>query len=310
MDKICFIRCYKSEGDYISDGFKKLGYQIYIPYKDTNLFRRLIREFWFRLHLPGKKIFFNKKLLKVDSEVFVVSDPLMCKQFLYWLKDTHPNSRICLNYENRVNKTFNPELVDSNVIEKWSYDKDDCEKYHMNFVHAALVESYMFDARENNNLEYDVLFLGRDKNRLGYLQDLENKLKEKNLKTYFYICADRSYLKFKNKKYKPLMSYTDYLELVKKSRAILNIMPDGQTSITQREIESAFYNIKCITNNKGVLTSDLYDKSRYFVLGVDDFENIDKFLKEPLKPAPKEIIDRYTIKTYAKTFIENKPVKE
>lgn len=310
MNKVCFVRCRKREGDYISDGIEKIGFPTFIPYKDTNLFRRLIREFWFRLHLPGRKMFFNKKLKKVEADIFIVSDSLICKQFLYWLKNTHPNARVCLNYENRADKTFCPDAVDSKIIEKWSYDKDDCEKYHMNFVHANLMEAYIFDAREKDEVKYDVIFVGKDKNRIQYVEELENKFKEKGLNPYFYICADRSFLQFKNKKYKPLMPYTDYLKLLKESRSILNIMLNGQTSITQREIEAVFYNIKCITNNKGILDSELYDKSRYFVLGVDDFENINKFLDTPIKPADPKMVEKYMTKTFVKTIVEFKPGEE
>ena len=309
-NKVCFIRCYKREGDYVSDGIKKLGYQIVIPYKDTNLFRRLVREAWFRLHLPGRKLFFNKKLKNIDADVFVIADSLMCKQFLYWIKSIHPNSRICLNYENRVNRTFDPSVLDESLIERWSYDMDDCKTYNMKFVHAALVDAYNFDAREKVEDKYDIVFLGRDKNRAEYLKELENKFTNLGLRSYFYICADRSFLKFRNKIYKPLMPYEDYLNLLKCSKAALNIMPEGQISLTQREIETAFYNIKCVTNNKGVLTSDLYDKSRYFVIGVDDFKDLPSFLNEPIKPVDSKLLFKYSFENFAKTFIKDKPGEE
>ena len=305
-NKVCFIRCRKREGDYISDGIQKLGYEIVIPYKDTNLFRRLVREAWFRLHLPGRKIFFNKKINKINAEVFVIADSLICKQFLYWMKKMHPNSRICLNYENRVDKTFDPSCLDES-IERWSYDKDDCKKYNMKFVHAALVDAYGFDAREKKEDKYDIVFLGKDKNRATYLKQLEEQFTALGLRSYFYICADRSFLTFKNKIYKPLMPYVEYLELLKCSKAALNIMPEGQTSLTQREIETAFYNIKCVTNNKGVLNSDLYDKSRYFVIGVDDFNNLVEFLNKPIKPVEESLLYKYSFENFAKTFIDDKP---
>lgn len=305
MDKsrICFVKTRKREGDYISDGIAKLGYKVIIPYKDTNLFRRLIREAWFRLHLPFRAIFFNKKLKKVDADIFIVADSLICKQFLIWLKKHHLDKRVVLNYENRADKTFNPDLVDSNVIEKYSYDQDDCKKYGMKYVHAVLVDAYNFDAREKIEDKYDIVFLGKDKNRLAKLHELQAKFSELGLRSYFYICADRSFLEFKNKEYKPLMPYVDYLELLKRSKAHLNIMPEGQRCLTQREVETAFYNIKCVTNNKGILDSELYDKSRYFVLGVDDFNNLKEFLDSPIKPVEKDIIKKYSFDSMVEAIV-------
>lgn len=307
--EICFVKTKKREGDYIFDGIEMLGYKIFIPYKDTNLLRRLIREAWFRLHLPFRTLFFNKRLKKIDAKVFVVADSLICKQFLYWLKKHHPTSRVCLNYENRVASTFNPDLVDSSLIEKFSYDEDDCKQYHMKYVHAVLVDAYGIDAREKSDDKYDVVFLGKDKNRLGKLNELKAKFSDLGLRSYFYICADRSFLEYKNKEYKPLMPYVDYLELLKVSKAHLNLMPEGQKSLTQRELETIFYNIKCVTNNKGILTSELYDKSRYFVLGVDNIEDLPQFLETPIKPADPKLIQKYSFSELANAFINNTGVQ-
>lgn len=306
-NKVCFVKPRMLKGDYLYEGIRRLGYLAIIPYKDTNLFRRLIREFWFRLHLPFRSIFFNKKLKKVEADVFIVSESLTCKQFLYWLKKHHPNSRVCLNFENRAALIFDPNLVDSNLIEKWSYDKDDCRKYGMKYIHSVFVNAFEIDAREKNEILYDIFFLGRDKNRGPRLASYNEKFKELGLTLYSYICADRAFLQFKNKNYKPLLKYEEYLKLLKNTKAILNIMPEGQTSVTQRELETAFFNIKCVTTNKGILQSDLYDKSRYFVLDVDDYSTLKDFLNSPIKPVDKKILDKYSLAELVREFVDDDP---
>ena len=56
-------------------------------------------------------------------------------------------------------------------------------------------------------------------------------------------------------------------------------MPEGQTSVIQREMEAAFDGIKCITNNKGIKSFPIYDKSIFFLLGEDDIHTIPEFLQ-------------------------------
>jgi len=294
IGKVCIIRA-KLKDDYVWDAIKKYGFEIYTPYKDKNIVLRLMREVWYRAGLPNRKIWYNGAIKNINADTIVVYDPLITSDLLIWLKERYPKARIVLSYENRADTTINPSSID-NTIEKWSYDEDDCEKYDMGFVTPNFFDVYGFDSREYKK-EYDILYLGRDKGRLQQLLDYENIFKKLNLKTYFHICADRSYMRYKNKKYKKVLSYREYLELVKKSNAILNIAREGQTSITQRELEAVFFNVKCITTNKGILNFELYDPSRYFVLGEENGMDINTFLDLPMPKIEGEVINRYKYKT-------------
>ena len=289
-NKILFIRA-KLKNDYVFDAIQQYGYKILMPYKDRNIILRLMREVWFRLKLPPK-IWFNKAIVQEQVENIIVLDPLITPELLNWIVEKHPHSRVILDYENRADTTISPSVV-GNSIEKWSYDKDDCDKYGMKFVHPLYFDIYRFDSRKTGKKVYDVLYLGRDKGRLKRILDFENELRQIGLKTYFHICADRSYLKYKKSVYKPVISYSQYLKLMKRSKAILNIARDGQSSITQRELEAAFDNIKCITTNIAIKDFELYDSSRYFILGLDDIKLLQAFLNSEFLPVDEKILDEY-----------------
>lgn len=294
MDKsrICFIRGKEyfrgnKHGDYIFEGIKDMGYQIVLPYKDYNLLLRSIREVWFRLHLPGRRLWYNPELKKVDADVIIFKDSNMIPDLFTWVKEYHPNARFVVDYDNRVCTTLDPNTIPID-IEKWSYDPDDCKEYGMIRKVGGFFDIYRI--RELEEPVYDVLYLGRDKGRAKTLFELEDKFKSMGLKTYFHITADHRYLFWKHSYYKPMMPYTDYLELEKRSRAILNIMPEGQRAITQREMETIYNNVKCITNNKYLLEWELYHPDRFFILGVDDIETLPDFLSRPCPPAPEEVL--------------------
>ena len=87
--KICFIAA-TIKGDYCFDGIKKLGYQIFIPYRDTNLFMRCLREAWFRLRLPKKQIWFNPECARIKADTIIVRDSLIIPEFFSWLREKHP----------------------------------------------------------------------------------------------------------------------------------------------------------------------------------------------------------------------------
>ena len=217
---------------------------------------------------------------------------MITPELLSWLQKRYTNVRIILSYENRADTTINPNII-GDFIEKWSYDTDDCNKYGMKFLPPAFYDSYAFDSTDFEK-KYDVLYLGRDKGRLGKLLRIEDSLKSRGLTTHFHVCADRSFFMFKNFHYKKVISYQKYMELVKNSNAILNITRKGQTSITQRELEAVFFNVKCITTNPKIKEFELYDETRYFLLEENyDIDELAMFLKMPISKLDEEAKNAY-----------------
>lgn len=297
--KICYVRA-KQKDDYVFDGIKNMGYQILIPYKDYNLFMRCLREAWFRLHMPCRSIWFNTKLKNVSADIFIVKDPLIVPDFLSWLKDKHQNSRVILDYDNRASRTIAPDSVNSD-IEKWSYDQDDCKAYGMNLKPCTYLDIYRVDQLDEP--KYDVLYLGRDKGRASELFEIQSELEKLGLKVYFHICADRAYMRRKHSYYKPYITYGEYLNLLKQSRAILNVMPAGQKSITQREMEAVFDGVKCITTNEAIVNFELYHPSRFFILGSQKLESLPDFLAVPFQKVDEQTLKKYTFDSFLESMI-------
>lgn len=301
---VCIIRA-KLKKDYVYDAIKHYGYHIHPPYKGNNIFLRIIREIWFRCGLPYREIWFKKSKDKVEYKKIILFDPLITPEYIKWIHEKYPYSKIILSYENRADKTINPDKVPSYVI-KCSYDMDDCNEYSMHWMMPSFFGEYVRTCKPTP--KYDILYVGRDKGRANYLLQLEKELKEMGLKTYFHICADRQYLRFKKKYYKKLLSYDEYLELLVDSRAILNIVPKGQRSVTQREMEAVFNGLKCITNNSGIKDFALYDKSIFFILEKENIKYIPLFLNTNSKVYDTEILKQYDFKNRFEKMIEERKV--
>lgn len=288
-DNICFVRA-KMKEDYVFDGIRAMGYPIFIPYTDRNLLLRCIREGWFRLKLPGRQLFYNRRLKKTRADIFIVKDPLITPDFLRWLQATHRDARILLEYDNRVSRTIDPRQVPKG-IELWSYDPQDCETYGMRRKTPNYLDLYRI--RPDPQPIWDILYLGRDKGRAEALLALQKEFESRGLRTHFHICADRRYLQKQKSCYKPLLTYKEYLQMLKKSRAILNIMPESQRGITQREMECVFDGIKCFTNNRAIREFPLYHPSRFFILGQDSLDRAKEFLQTEFLPISEEALEPY-----------------
>ena len=298
--KVCFIRA-KLKKDYVFDGIASSGFRIIIPYTDRNSFLRICREIWSKLKLPKLSFWYNKATKNIEQEIIIVKDPLITADFIYYLRKHNPYRKIIFDYDNRVAKLLDPGSIRQYVDEIWSYDEDDCEQYGLRKKGHAYLDVYQ--TKPNPTRKYDVFYVGRDKGRLEQIHKLEEKLKDQGLKTYFYICADREYLIWKRKEYKHFLPYDRYLELLRDSRAILNVVSSGQQSITQREMEAVFDGVKCITNNKGILDFELYDDSRYFLLD-DNYEKVPEFLDVPFKAVSDEELKVYRFDAFLTKMLE------
>lgn len=299
-NNICFIRA-KQKDDYVVSGIKMSGYKVIIPYKDYNLFLRLCREVWFRLRLPKRKLWFNHEIDSIPEDIIIIKDPLIVKEFIVYLRRLYPYKRIIMDYDNRVERSIDPRTISKYVDSVWHYDEDDCAKYNLKYKGHAYLDVYQ--VKPNVNAVYDVFYVGRDKGRLSQMVEIKKKMEDVGIKTYFHICASREFLVWTNKKYKRFLPYSEYLELLKNSKSILNIVPPGQQSITQREMEAVFDNIKCITNNKGIKKFELYDDTRFFILD-NNYELIPGFLERPFNTVPEEKLDKFRLDAYVERLVE------
>lgn len=290
---ICFIRPVEKGNAYWQKAIRGYGFKTEIPYKDNNLFMRIAREIWFRLGL-SKKVWFNKKIDEVNSNIIIVKDILICKEYIEWLRKRKPNARIILDYDNRVSNSIDPDSIIISDIEKWTYDPDDASQYNMRLKEPSYMDCFKIsDDKRRGKKKYDIVYVGRDKGRADYLLSLENEFRAVGLRTYFHISPTHRYQLAFRKYYRPVIRYEEYLGLINHSKAILNIMRNNQKALTMRDFEAIFNGIKCITNNKAIKEFEAYDESRFFVLGEDNMKNLSDFIKSDFEPVAEEMLERY-----------------
>lgn len=296
ISKTCILRNGNHSFNYVLD--KRIN-TISGLYYGSNFILRNIRKLWFKYKLPFSSIWFNRKMKYLHScNTVIIFDTLIEVDFLYWFQKHNRDKRLVFWYHNPVNKSLKRSNIPS-VYEVYTYSTKDSERYQL----KNNTQFYLKDFKLSNfDIIYDVLFIGRDKKRLDMLLQLKKDLDNKNLRTNFHITADKRSLKSTKYNYKNPIPYEDVLNEISKSIAILDILSEPSDGLTLRVMESLFHRKKLITNSTTIKEYDFYHPDNIFVLGEDDFENINVFLSTPYKIISASVVERYEFANWAKRF--------
>ena len=182
----------------------------------------------------------------------------------------------------------NDYLKDENVDDIWSFDKQDVKKYVLKYNSTF----YYNPEKTSVDLKYDVVFLGRNKDRNYDIKEIQNELVKNGLKAWIKIINNE----------KDYMRYDTYLSYVNSSKCILDITQNGQAGLSLRFMESLFFEKKIITNNKYILDYDFYDKNNIYILGRDR-RNLLDFINTPYNQIDIKIKSNYLFEKWIKRFL-------
>lgn len=289
-----------ARGEYGVDGIRSSGYQVYRPYKDKTLLGRILREIWFRLHLP-ERVWYNKGVLNNSPENIIIQDPLITRRYIDWIIAKMPNSVFHFTYCNMVGKA--KHLIPAQLpkkIQVWTYDKHNAKKYDIHLFRSGGYSQSYIGKKEKK--VYDVVYIGADKGRGEYILSLKRKMEQMGLNTKFIITADKR-ISRRKKYYSKRISYLEIIKLDNQSKAILNIILPHQMGATMRDYESIYNEVKLITNNKNIKNFDFYKKENVFILGEDDFGKLREFLNTPFQKIDSSILKKYSVEGMVEEII-------
>lgn len=251
------------------------------PYKGKGyVILRILREIHFRLNLPLKKIWFHK--INKEYMSFFIFDPLIIPEYIDWLYSLYPHSKFIMFYNNKCKESNSPMKFHRSFLKLWSSDVNDSLLYNLNLSSNAgfYVRSWKVCKIEP---EFDVFFVGCDKGnkRLSDLINLESKFNALGLRSYFHIVPEHRYGLYSNKRYKRPLQYSEVLNFLGKTKAILYLGYGSQECATIRVQESLVHEIKLITDCAWLKKYDFYHPNNIFILGEDKIESLPEFLNNP-----------------------------
>lgn len=145
-----------------------------------------------------------------------------------------------------------------------TFDKIDADRYKFRYIGGFYHPQVIIKPEHMDN---DFCFVGRNKNRFKLLSDIEKTIISSGLKAEFiYVDNWKSIF---SKKYCKYIPYSSVINLVSRSKAILDITASGQYGLTLRFYESLFYNKKIVTNNTNIREYNLYNRDNILIIDQD-----------------------------------------
>lgn len=268
---------------YIND---KNIYNTFIYTKNNKICHMIMKY-----NLPLSKLLFGrwKKHIK-DIDKVILFDTMMYPCITRYIKRKNKKCKIYLYFWNSINDSNKYLLNDKNIDEYYTFDLNDSKKYKISYNHQFYTNKIKETIKKK--YDYDLLFLGRSKNRDKELLKIKKICDKNNLNLNLNIIDHES----------KLISYDKYLNMLNDTKAILDITANNQKGLSLRVMESIFLNKKLITNNKSVMKYDFYLKDNIFILGIDKIENLNDFINKPYKKIDKKIINNYDYKNWLNNF--------
>ena len=274
---------------------------------------RFIRLLHFKTNfIPTTKVIWlgewKRNVNKYDD--IVVLDTMFDDTVLEYVTSRNQRVNLKLCYRNKIGpKTQNsPSLYPEAIRNKYqcslySYNKEDCCKYHLNYYNQFLAFDSLPCSRMNQ-IKHDVFFVGNDRGRLNIIMDFFPILQREGLTYKFVVVPDRwkKYNKQEKQFLSSPLSYKEVLTTIKESRCILDLVTDDNRGLTYRPIEALMCNKKLITNYSDIMNYDFYRKENVFILGYDNTSHLREFIYSDMCEVPGNIKKSYSFNYFIKSM--------
>lgn len=201
-----------------------------------------------------------------------------------YIKKKNKDIKIILWYRNPINDYTKRFLKNKYVDQIYTYNEDDVMKFITERNLKYIPQFYTKNIKlSQSKINKDIFFLGRAKSRWKDLIALETKFEGSKLITDFKIIEKES----------DFIDYDTYLELLSKSKSLLDFNYPIISGLSLRIMEGVFLKKKVITNNYNIIKYDFYNKDNFFILWKDDIKNIKYFINSPYQIINQKIINKY-----------------
>lgn len=198
----------------------------------------------------------------VQDQILVINPELIDKE--YHLKIKKYTSKYIAYLYDSISRCPVEHLLTGIFDEIYSFDDDDIVKYNF-----SKTSNYIYFEPENNSFtEEKVVYIGSIDERVDFVEEIGNKLKEMNKNFFFLAIGKKATLyNVKNiftRKYKNVifrrkrLSQNQTLEVYKNSSVILDIVRKNQTGLSFRIFEAIGLNKNILTNNSNITNYDVF----------------------------------------------------
>lgn len=254
--------------------------------------------------------------------VFIIKCDMITSKILEQMKSTFKSAKFCLYLWDSVNNIPGIKSKFKYFDKILSFDRSDASKYNeIVFRPLFYLDEYRKIEDNDNSIEneIDLSFLGTiHSDRYAIINKIEKFCGENNLNIFTFKYLQSKYIyyfykiikkEFRNTKLSDFsfekMNAIDILNIVSKSRVILDIEHPKQTGLTIRTIEMIGMKKKLITTNKDIINYDFYNSQNIAVIKRDNIKLPIKFFESEYKNLDKDVYDKYSIQNWIRDVLIN-----
>ena len=261
---------------------------------------KLLRRLHLKSRLPMFHLWYTKSFRTAgkDSETEVILfDTILTLPAVKYLKKKYPKTRVIYWYWNHI---YHPEWLKEipNGVEKWSYDPEDCRLYGLRFNTQFYFKSIADYRIEDFPIAYDFSFVGAVKSRASQIDKCSKLIDNSGFSKHFVVIDYQTKIKRVHG-----IPYSEVVSIVRKSRCVVDILPEAQKGLSIRPLEALFMHKKLITNFKPIKDFPFYSPRNIFIIGHDKDPELHKFMSLPFDHAlADEQSDYYDFKNWLNRF--------
>lgn len=241
-----------------------------------------------------KSIGFQDKILVINPEIIDLNNHLKIKKYtneyiayLYDSVERHPASHLFKNVFDKI----------------YSFDKNDVEKYGLNFITNYI---YLPKKEIKSETENKVFVVSSIDERLPLLHKLATYFEENNISFKFILSGKHKPSDINDKIiYTPgKLNLQDIDDELGKTEIILDLVRNNQNGLSFRVFESLAHQKKLITTNQSITEYDFYNPNNILVINSDN-PIIDKaFVDAVYIPIDEKTYNKYTLENWTKTVFK------
>lgn len=301
---------YSNTSTYYFDRINGFELSIHAVYRDKNWMKNKFLSLLRKVNSSLTFLFYGDWYKHIDDydKIIVLDTPFSYDHRL--LKNIARKAHRAKRFYYSWNIVRNEQLhkMEKEETEKYGfkfycYDKGNCEKYDLQFNTIMYDETLRLPAATP---EYDTCFLGFLKDRKVKMGKLYDAFQAAGLKARFVIVKNAGVVEDMPFEYREKeVDYYEYLDMINRSKSILDITQQGQDGLSLRIMEAIFLNKKILTTNEYITKMDFYDPNNILVirLGETSKEEILDFFNKPFHGYPEATREYYSFKAWVERFI-------
>ena len=237
-----------------------------------------------------------------QNQILVINPELIDLEYHLAIKK-HTDKYIAYLYDS-VSRCPVKHLLEGVFDEIFSFDKADVATYGFKEItNYIYFEPFVITAIAKQNF----IYIGSIDNRLKFLNNFGEHLKKQQQSFLFYAIGKKAIFNklkqlflgknkniiFQNKRFSQQETLKKYAE----SQTIIDLVRDNQSGLSFRIFEALGLQKNVLTNNKSIISYDIYDSGK--IIYLDDLHKINKATFSNLMYS-NELIDKYHIQNWIK----------